>query len=58
MEFCHQDVNAQFRLLLDGKDGSVELDQVVFTDHEGDIATNTNALKKALKDSRISKAAV
>ena len=58
MEFCHKDVNAQFRLLLDGKDGGVELDQVVFTDHAGDIATNTNALKKALKDSRINKTAV
>jgi len=58
MEFCHQDVNAQFRLLLDGKDGGVELDQVIFTDHAGDIATNTNALKKALKDSRINKTAV
>lgn len=54
MEFCHRDVNAQFRLLLDGKDGSVELDQVVFSDHAGDIATNTGALEKALKDSRIS----
>ena len=58
MEFCHQDVNAQFRLLLDGREGSVELDQIVFTDHAGDVPTNTNALKKALKESRISQIAV
>lgn len=58
MEFCHQDVNAQFRLLLDGKEGSVELDQIVFTDHADDVPTNTTALKKALKDSRVSQAAV
>ena len=58
MEFCHQDVNAQFRLLLDGKEGSVELEQIVFTDHADDVATNTNALKKALKESRISHVAV
>lgn len=54
MEFCHQDVNAQFRLLLDGKGGSVELDQIVFTDNADDVPTNTDALKRALQESRLS----
>lgn len=58
MEFCHRDVNAQFRLLLDGKEGSVELDQIVFTDNADDVPTNTEALKKALQESRLDQVAV
>jgi len=58
MEFCHQDVNAQFRLLLDGNDGSVELDQIVFTDNADDVPTNTNALKMALQESCLNQTAV
>lgn len=58
MEFCHRDVNAQFRLLLDGKEGSVELDQIVFTENADDVPTNTEALKKALQESRLDQVAV
>ena len=58
MEFCHRDVNAQFRLLLDGKEGSVELDQIVFTDNADDVPTNTDALQRALQESRLGQVAV
>lgn len=52
MEFRHPSVQAQFRLILQGDTGGVELTNITFVENHGNPVKNTEFLRTAVLESR------